>query len=98
MTRGLRRLRLAAGVVALAGSVALSAAPAIGDPVPNPGTPGPFYSPNFTASLFSNPTSGLRPKYRWWVPVAATNDSELQKEVANIGTAGAGGYEQNGFP
>ncbi len=99
MTRGLRKLALTAGAIALTGACALSAAgPAIADQVPNPGTPGPFYSPNFTASLFSNPTSGLRPKYRWWVPVADTNDSELQKEVGNIGAAGAGGYEQNGFP
>ena len=36
-------------------------------------------------------------KFRWWQPVADTNNAEIQREVAAMAGNGGGGFEQNGF-
>ncbi len=79
-------------------SVFGSAAVATADSVPQPGNPGPLFSPGFSASQFSDPTGALRPKYRWWQPVADTSDAQLRAEVQSMAADGGGGFEQNGFP
>jgi hypothetical protein len=75
-----------------------SAAVASADSVPQPGSPGPLFSPSFSTSQFSDPAGALRPKYRWWQPVADTSDAQLRAEVQAMAADGGGGFEQNGFP
>ena len=49
--------------------------------------------PALTAAMFGNPPATVRPKYRFWVPLANTEDAELRAEVAQMAAAGAGGLE-----
>ncbi|MFB4299156.1 glycosyl hydrolase [Actinomadura sp. NTSP31] len=49
--------------------------------------------PALTAASFQNPPASVRPKYRWWVPLADTDDGELRAEVEQIADSGAGGVE-----
>ncbi|WP_370617621.1 glycosyl hydrolase [Mumia qirimensis] len=80
---------LAAAALAVpAGSVA-SAAP--------PGHPSPTASPELTARTFADPPTSVRPKYRWWVPLAYTEDGELESELQQMKDAGAGGAEVAAF-
>lgn len=53
--------------------------------------------PAITSASFSNPPATVRPKYRFWVPLANTEDAELRAEVAQMAAAGAGGLELVGF-
>ncbi len=53
--------------------------------------------PALTTESFLNPPRTARPKYRFWVPSANTEDAELRAEVAQIAAAGAGGIELVGF-
>ena len=89
--------RLGALVVVLMAASWCVVPSALADPVPSPGSPGPQYSPALTRSTFSDPGAALRPKYRWWQPIADDNDTTLRSEVDEMAAAGAGGYEQNGF-
>ncbi|RZS77533.1 alpha-L-rhamnosidase-like protein [Motilibacter rhizosphaerae] len=59
------------------------------------GVPDPV--PTLTAASFASPPTTVRPKYRWWVPLAYTQDDELRAEVAQIAAAGAGGVEVSPF-
>ena len=40
----------------------------------------------------------MRPKYRWWQPLADTDDNELINELGQLKALGAGGGEETGFP
>ncbi len=86
---------VACASAAVLGAGAVSAA---ADPVPTPGTPNQLFAPAFSPSTFANPGAALRPKFRWWQPVAYTNDAEIRNEVQNMASGGGGGFEQNGFP
>src|SRR5262249_20204629 len=44
-----------------------------------------------------DPPATVRPKYRWWQPLAATDDNELINELKQIKDLGAGGAEETGF-
>ena len=83
-------------VAALATVVAVSPS-ALADPVPNPGGPGQQAFPTLSPNTFTNPPAATRVKFRWWQPVADTNDAEIQREVAAMAGNGGGGFEQNGF-
>src|SRR3954449_7354685 len=47
----------------------------------------------FSAASFVNPSAAERPKYRWWMPLAYTDDDELRSELRDMAAAGAGGVE-----
>src|SRR4051794_32971946 len=50
------------------------------------------------ATQLRNPDASLRPKYRWWQPLAATDDTELRSELKAIADNGGGGAEGVAFP
>ncbi|OLF14315.1 hypothetical protein BLA60_04050 [Actinophytocola xinjiangensis] len=50
-------------------------------------------TPAFTAASFADPPSTVRPKYRWWMPMAFTADERLRAELADMKAIGAGGAE-----
>ncbi|MCG5213309.1 glycosyl hydrolase [Streptosporangium soli] len=49
--------------------------------------------PRLTAGTFTDPPSTVRPKYRWWMPMAFTEDEQLRAELADMKAVGAGGAE-----
>ena len=97
MSTRLSASRLGVSVAAVVATTCFGVSLALADPVPSPGSPGHQYAPPLTRSTFSDPSSALRPKYRWWQPIADDNDATLRSEVDEMAAAGAGGYEQNGF-
>src|SRR4051812_26430081 len=46
-----------------------------------------------SAASFVNPSAAERPKYRWWMPLAYTDDDELRSELRDMAASGAGGVE-----
>ena len=102
MTRHRRTRCVAAAVV----PVALAAAfLALGSPAahasttgPDPGGPGSRYFPTLSPGTFATPPPATRVKFRWWQPVADTNNTEIRHEVATMAGNFGGGFEQNGFP
>src|SRR4051794_14084306 len=50
------------------------------------------------ATQLRSPDASLRPKYRWWQPLAATDDTELRSELKAIADNGGGGAEVVAFP
>src|SRR4051812_18764457 len=54
-------------------------------------------APSVTPTSFADPPATVRPKYRWWLPGAYVDDTELRAEVQQIAAAGAGGIEVAGF-
>lgn len=49
--------------------------------------------PALTRGTFADPPASVRPKYRWWQPLASTDDAELAAELDQIKKAGGGGAE-----
>ncbi|SNS45990.1 F5/8 type C domain-containing protein [Actinomadura meyerae] len=75
----------AAALMALSGLAAVDAAadaPSYGPAVPV-----------LTRGTFADPPASVRPKYRWWQPLAYTDDKELGRELDQIKKAGGGGAE-----
>ena len=66
--------------------------------IPDPGGPGSLAFPAFSPTTFTTPPAATRVKFRWWQPVADTNDAEIQHEVKTMADNFGGGFEQNGFP
>lgn len=50
-------------------------------------------APELTAATFADPPPEVRPKYRWWMPMAFTSDEQLRAELADMKAIGAGGAE-----
>jgi len=50
-------------------------------------------SPQLDAATFADPPRSVRPMYRWWMPLAYTDDDELRIELRDMAAAGAGGVE-----
>jgi len=50
-----------------------------------------------TAETFANPPTTARPMYRWWMPLAYTDDTVLRDELRDIAAAGGGGVEVSPF-
>ncbi|WP_182524216.1 glycosyl hydrolase [Nocardioides dongkuii] len=46
-----------------------------------------------TAEAFANPPMGVRPMYRYWMPLAYTDDEVLRAELRDMAASGAGGVE-----
>ena len=82
-----------AGILAMTGAGGAAAATGIGPG----GGPDADLAPELTRNLFTAPPSTTRPKYRWWMPLAYTDDAELAAELAQMREAGAGGAEVAAF-
>ncbi|WP_329058080.1 hypothetical protein [Amycolatopsis sp. NBC_01480] len=82
-----------AGILAMTEAGGAAAAAGIGPG----GGPGADPAPELTGNLFAAPPSTTRPKYRWWMPLAYTDDAELAAELAQMREAGAGGAEVAAF-
>jgi hypothetical protein len=54
-------------------------------------------APRLTKGLFAEPPAIARPKYRWWLPLAYTDDAELVAELGEMRDAGGGGAEIAAF-
>ncbi|MGW2049900.1 glycosyl hydrolase [Streptomyces sp. NPDC001858] len=50
-----------------------------------------------SAATFANPPKSVRPLYRWWMPLAYTDDDELRRELRDIAAGGGGGVEVSPF-
>src|SRR3954470_13049213 len=48
-------------------------------------------------ATFADPPTSVRPMYRWWMPLAYTDDDELRQELRDIAAGGAGGVEVSPF-
>ena len=57
----------------------------------------PDFAPALTVETFFNPPTSVRPKYRWWHPLASTDDAEIIKELQEMKDLGAGGAEIDAF-
>ncbi|AXQ30578.1 hypothetical protein D0B54_18650 [Solimonas sp. K1W22B-7] len=55
-------------------------------------------TPLLTAASFADPPVQLRPRYRWYQPMALTDDEELRRELRAMRQVGAGGAEVAAFP
>ncbi len=55
-------------------------------------------APTLTQNNFREPPNSVRPMYRWWVPLSATEDGELRRELKEIAKAGGGGVEVDPMP
>ena len=93
----LRRLAalVATAACTAAGLTAIAPPRAVAAPSADTGSSSPV--PALTASTFADPPASVRPKYRWWMPLAYTDDSELVDELQQMKDAGAGGAEVAAF-
>lgn len=53
--------------------------------------------PNIDYGTFQDPSSAVRPRFRYWVNDASMDLSVLAEDVRSIGKAGAGGIELLGY-
>ena len=99
--RSIAHLTLLTAVAALAAPVGLAptaraegpaAVPAMGAAA---ATDDP--APVLTAATFADPPASVRPKYRWWMPLAYTDDDRLEAELQQMKDSGAGGAEVAAF-
>ncbi|MEO3927613.1 glycosyl hydrolase [Micromonosporaceae bacterium B7E4] len=96
MSRKRRRRLVAVPLLAaaLAGTPVAIAPPAASGSHAGPASAAPAGSvPRLTAGTFADPPSSVRPKYRWWMPMAFTEDEQLRAELADMKAIGAGGAE-----
>lgn len=61
------------------------------------GTNDQVLNPTVDYGTFSNPSSQIRPKFRYWIPDASANLSYVQEDIAEAGRIGAGGLEFLGY-
>lgn len=95
--RGRRPLALATVALAVAWLMTGTPTALASSGTPDPGSPGSFAFPALTPETFATPPAAARVKFRWWQPLADTNDAEIQREVAAMADNFGGGFEQNGF-
>lgn len=91
--------RVLLGGAASAGILAVAGAPrALATAADNrPPAGGPDPAPALTEEAFASPPMAARPKYRWWMPLAHTDDAELVAELRQIRDIGGGGAEVAAF-
>ncbi|WP_162606500.1 glycosyl hydrolase [Jiangella asiatica] len=91
-----RRLRAVACLLAL--STVVAASQVLGEhtgaaaPTPEPDQR-QAAAPPLTRDTFADPPNEVRPKYRWWQPLAFTDDRQLTAELEQLRQVGAGGAE-----
>lgn len=54
-------------------------------------------NPSIDYGTFQDPSSAVRPRFRYWVNDASMNLSVLAEDVRSIGKVGAGGIELLGY-
>ena len=54
-------------------------------------------NPNVDYSTFANPSPNIRPRFRYWVPDASVNLSQIAYDIADAGPKGVGGVEVLGY-
>lgn len=54
-------------------------------------------TPTLSRATFADPPTAVRPMYRFWMPLAYTDDDELRSELQQIAAAGGGGVEVSPF-
>ena len=64
---------------------------------PAASSPAADTSPGLSVATFADPPTGVRPMYRWWMPLAFTDDTVLREELRDIAAAGGGGVEVSPF-
>jgi len=91
---GARRGTAPLGALALVAAIltVVPSHPTAASPAPSAGPP-TDPAPALTAATFADPPATVRPKYRWWMPMAFTDDDQLRAEIADMAEAGAGGIE-----
>ena len=98
----LRSRRRAAVASAAAFAVAASLLPALalsgaGGSGSASALPAAAPSRGLSAETFADPPSSVRPMYRWWMPLAYTDDEVLRDELRDIAASGGGGVEVSPF-
>jgi hypothetical protein len=61
------------------------------------GTNDQINNPDIDYGTFENPSVYVRPRFRYWVPDASVNLTQVQADVADVGRVGAGGVELLGY-
>lgn len=52
---------------------------------------------NWPAGSFENPSPSVRPPFRYWVPDASVNLSQIREDILDVARIGAGGVELLGY-
>jgi hypothetical protein len=63
------------------------------DPAGAAAAPSFSRSPQLTAASFAEPPTATRPMYRYWMPLAFTDDDVIRSQIQQLAEAGAGGIE-----
>ncbi|MBF4550807.1 glycosyl hydrolase [Pseudoclavibacter sp. VKM Ac-2888] len=88
--RGRRRRTVA---IATAASLSVLLSPLLATPATADPTPPTAAVPVIDTAAFADPPSAVRPMFRWWMPLAYTEDSVLREQLDQIAASGAGGVE-----
>jgi len=91
LTAGSMTVANAATTASAPSAVSVLAAESSGVVIPQPTVKEP--TPELTPTTFADPPIVVRPKYRWWLPLADETDEELRAELHQIKLAGGGGAE-----
>ena len=54
-------------------------------------------NPNVDYGTFASPSVNVRPRFRYWVPDASINLSQIAFDIADAGSKGVGGVEVLGY-
>lgn len=55
------------------------------------------FGANVNYGTFQNPSSNVRPRFRYWVNDASMNLTSIAEDIRDIGRSGAGGVELLGY-
>jgi hypothetical protein len=55
------------------------------------------FGANINYGTFQNPSSNVRPRFRYWVNDASMNLTSIAEDIRDIGRSGAGGVELLGY-
>ncbi len=75
------------------GAATLALQPLAGSPASAAAAPAFTRSPELTAASFAEPPTATRPMYRYWMPLAFTDDDVIRSQIQQLSEAGAGGIE-----
>ncbi|PPF41912.1 hypothetical protein C5B85_18060 [Pseudoclavibacter sp. AY1F1] len=88
--RGRRRRTVA---IATAASLSVLLSPLLATPATADPTSPTAAVPVIDTATFADPPASVRPMFRWWMPLAYTEDSVLREQLDQIAASGAGGVE-----
>ena len=52
---------------------------------------------NINYGSFGNPSAAVRPRFRYWLPDASVNLTQVAADIKDVGKVGAGGVELLGY-